>query len=130
MSYRDVELILMRQLASTLATAVFLVDPAGNLIFYNESAELLLGQRFEETGAMPVEQWSTMFQPLDARGRVMAPESLPLVISLQEKRPAYKAFWIRGLDGSKHRIRAAAFPLIGQRKTLVGAVAIFTEAPV
>jgi PAS domain-containing protein len=129
MPYRDIELILMRQLASTLATPVFLVDPEGNLIYYNEPAEPILGQRFEETGAMPVEQWSTMFRPLDGRGRVMAPGSLPLVIALQEQRPAYKAFWIRGLDGGKHRIRAAAFPLIGQRKTLVGAVAIFTEAP-
>ena len=119
----------MRQLASSLATPVFLVDPAGNLIYYNEHAEPILGQRFEETGAMPVEQWSTMFQPLDGRGRAIAPESLPLVIALQQQRPAYKTFWIRGLDGGKRRIGVAAFPLIGQRKTLVGAVAMFTETP-
>ena len=46
MAQKDVEVILMRQLASYLAVPIFLVDPAGNLIFYNEPAERLLGRRF------------------------------------------------------------------------------------
>ena len=45
MSQKAIELILMRQLASSLAMPIFLVDPSGNLVFYNEPAEQLLGSR-------------------------------------------------------------------------------------
>ena len=127
MMHRDIELILMRQLASSLASAVFLVDPQGTLVFYNEHAEPILGRRYEETGPMPVELWSTMFHPLDQRGKPLAPESLPLVKVLKTNKPASKVFWIRALDGVKRKIEVTAFPLIGQTHKLVGAVSMFTE---
>ena len=50
-----IQIILARQLAGYLSVPVFLVDQNGNLLFYNEPAELILGQRFDETGAMPAE---------------------------------------------------------------------------
>ena len=127
MPQKDLELILMRQLASCLATPVFLVDPHGNLVYYNEHAEAILGRRFEETGSMPVGMWSTMFTPKDSRGRTIAPDSLPLVIALRKKIPAQKRFWITGLDGVKRQVEATAFPLIGQTKRLVGAVTMIQE---
>ena len=127
MMHRDIELILMRQLASSLASAIFLVDPQGTLVFYNEHAEPILGRRYEETGPMPVELWSTMFHPLYQRGKPLAPESLPLVKVLKTNKPASKVFWIRALDGVKRKIEVTAFPLIGQTHKLVGAVSMFTE---
>jgi PAS domain-containing protein len=42
----EIEMILMRQLASYLAMPIFIVDPVGNLVFYNEPAESILGRRF------------------------------------------------------------------------------------
>ena len=48
-----IQIILARQLAGYLSVPVFLVDQTGNLLFYNEPAEVILGQRFDETGAMP-----------------------------------------------------------------------------
>jgi PAS domain-containing protein len=123
----DIELILMRQLASCLAMPIFLVDPEGNLVFYNEHAEKILGRRYEETGAMPVSEWSTIFRPFDANEEPLAPESLPLVIALTHMRPAHKRFWIRGLDGRKRHIEVTAIPIIGQRKQLAGGVSIFWE---
>ena len=62
----------MRELASHLATAVFVVDPSGELVFYNEPAELLLGTRFDETGPMPMDDWSSVFEPTDEQGRSLA----------------------------------------------------------
>jgi len=56
-----IELILMRQLAGSLAMPIFVVDPAGDLLFYNEPAEELLGRRFDEAGPMPAADWSTAF---------------------------------------------------------------------
>ena len=46
MAQHAIELILMRQLAGGLATPVFLVDPDGDLLFYNEPAEAILGCRY------------------------------------------------------------------------------------
>ena len=67
MAQKAVELILMRQLASYLAVPIFLVDPDGNLLYYNEPAERLLGRRYDETGEMPVAEWSRVAQ--DPSGR-------------------------------------------------------------
>ena len=63
MSQKPVELILMRQLASSLAMPIFLVDAGGALAFYNEPAEALLGKRFDETGEMTVGEWASVWQP-------------------------------------------------------------------
>ena len=38
-----IQIILTRQLAAYLSVPVFLVDPKGNLLFYNEPAEIVLG---------------------------------------------------------------------------------------
>lgn len=127
MPQKDVEVILMRQLASYLAMPIFLVDPAGNLLFYNEPAEALLGRRFDETGEMPLEEWSTIFTPTVEDGSPLPPEALPLVIALQKHRAAHRVFCIRGLDGISRRIEATAFPLEGQGGRHLGAVAIFWE---
>lgn len=127
MAQHAIELILMRQLASGLATPIFLVDPRGDLLFYNEPAEAILGCRFDETGALPVEQWSTMFVPTDAAGRALPPEALPLVMAMTDRRPAHRAFWIEGMDSVSRHIEVTAFPLIGQADRMVGAVAIFWE---
>jgi PAS domain-containing protein len=127
MSNKEIEVILARQLAGCLATPIFLVDPQGTLLFYNEPAEKILGRRFEETGEMPVDEWSTIFKPTDASGAPLAPESLPLVIALNTCRPAHGQFWIEGLDGVRRHIEVTAFPLIGLADRYVGAVAIFWE---
>ena len=50
MAAYEIEIILNRQLADCLSIPVFITDTDGNLIFYNEHAEEVLGKRFEETG--------------------------------------------------------------------------------
>ncbi len=60
-----IQIILTRQLAAYLSVPLFLVDPEGNLLFYNEPAEAILGRRFDETGAMPPEEWSSAFTRID-----------------------------------------------------------------
>ena len=126
---KEIEVILMRQLASYLTTPVFLVDLDGTLLFYNEAAEVILGCRFDEAGEMPVQEWSTRFTPLDEQGVPLPPEALPLVVALAERRPAFRRFRIRGLDGVARDIEVTAFPLIGQAERHLGAVAIFWEPP-
>src|SRR5205823_407026 len=99
MAAQPLEVILMRELAAHLSTPIFVVDPDGNLLFYNEPAEQLLGSRFEETGMMPFKEWATAFAPTNGRGTPLAPEELPLSIAVLEQRPAQGRIWISALDG-------------------------------
>ena len=77
MVQKEIEVILARHLSSYLATPIFIVDPEGNLLFYNEQAEAILGHRFNETGEMPVSEWATIFQPMDKLGLPLATDKLP-----------------------------------------------------
>lgn len=127
MAQKAIEVILTRQLASYLAMPIFIVDAAGTLVFYNEPAEKVLGQRFEETGEMPASQWATSFTPTDEEGAPVPPETLPLNVALAERRPTHGAFWIRGMDSVPRHIEVIAFPLLGDSERSLGAVAIFWE---
>jgi PAS domain-containing protein len=127
MSQKPIELILTRQLATSLVMPIFLVDGEGTLVFYNEPAERLLGMRFEETGEMPVSHWSTLWEPMDVAGHPLAPERLPLMIAFAERRAVHVELSIRGLDGTRRRIGATAFPLIRPDNELIGAIVIFWE---
>jgi PAS domain-containing protein len=125
MTSHELEIILTRQFAECLSLPVFLTDTVGNLLFYNESAEEILGQRFEETGAMPVEEWSSIFNPMDDAGMPLAPESLPLVRTLQTQQPHHGSFWIESLSHEKHLLSVTSFPVIGRDNRYLGAVAMF-----
>lgn len=129
MAQQEVEVILARHLAENLALPIFIVDPQGNLLFFNEPAEAVLGLRFGDTGLMPASEWSTMFEPVDQDDKPIAPEELPLVIALTHSHPAHKGFWIKGLDEKLRQIELTAFPVIGQSGQISAAVAIFWEVP-
>lgn len=125
MSAHQIELILTRQLADCLSIPIFLTDPEGNLLFYNEPAEELLGKRYDETGLMPVAEWATIFKPIDQNGSLIPPEGLPLVRTLQSRQPAHGTFWIESLTGVRSKIAVTAYPIIGRPDRFLGAVAIF-----
>ena len=125
MPAHEIEIILNRQLADCLSIPVFITDTAGNLIFYNEPAEEVLGKRFEDTGEMPVEEWSTVFKPFDNNGDPMAPEELPLVRTLSDQIPYHKSFQILNLKGKMQSISVTSYPIISRSGNFLGAVAIF-----
>ena len=128
MPQHPVEVILTKQLASYLAMPIFLVGPSGDLLYYNEPAELLLGCRFDETGEMDLSMWSESFTPTDDNGEPLAADQVPLVIAVKEQRPAQDEFWIIGLDGVKRHLSVTAVPLLAQDGRNLGAVALFWEA--
>ena len=121
----EIEIILNRQLADCLSLPVFITDTAGDLIFYNEAAEKILGRRFEETGEMPKEKWSTAFKPLDDEGKPLPPEDLPLVRTLRDVYPYHKSLRIESLNGVIHDISVTSYPIINRCGSFLGAVAIF-----
>lgn len=127
MAQREIEVILSRQLASCLSTPIFIVDNIGTMIFYNEPAERILGQRFEETGEMPPEEWLAASTATDDKGQTLPREQLPLMIAVRDGKPTHGSIWILGGDDQRRRIAITAFPLIGQAGRVLGAMAIFWE---
>lgn len=123
-----IQIILIRQLAGYLSMPVFLVDPKGDLLFYNEPAETILGRRFEETGAMPAAVWSSAFTPVDDAGQPIAPEQLPLIMTLAQRRPAHKRFHIHGMNGVRRHIEVTSVPILGLQGEFLGGAALFWES--
>jgi PAS domain-containing protein len=117
----------MRQLAGYLNVPLFLVDPNGNLLFFNEPAEVMLGRRFEETGPMSAEEWSSAYTREDHEGRIISPADFPLMIAITKRRPAYRRFFIRGFDGIRRHVEVAAIPIAGLGGEFLGAAALFWE---
>ncbi len=129
MPQKEIEVILARQLAEYLAMPIFIVDPNGDLLYYNEPAESILGSRYVETGPMSANDLAAIFKTVDQDGRPVKSDKLPLVIAMTQKRPEHGSFWIEGLDGALRKIAVTAFPIIGQANRFLGAIAIFWEVP-
>ncbi|MDP8904543.1 MAG: PAS domain-containing protein [Chloroflexota bacterium] len=127
MGQRDVGLILMRQLASGLAVPVLLVDEAGDLLFFNEAAEILLGQRFDEVGDVSLGPRRRAFAFRNEAGAPLPDDEVPLVVAMRELRPVHRRVWGRGFDGIDRLVEVTAFPLLGGGGHLIGGVAMFWE---
>lgn len=124
---RNLVLILARELASNSATPMFVVDPAGILIYFNEPAEHVLGKSFAETGPLSPDEWGRMFSPVDEEGEPIPLDVLPLTKTLRDLEPGHLEFIITGLDDEQRKIAVTAFPLFARANEFVGALAIFWE---
>jgi PAS domain-containing protein len=116
-----------REFGDILDIPVFLVDPNGDLRFYNDEAGKILGMSFGMTGPMPASVWGRIFVPADESGSPLMPETLPLMRALTERRPVTGSFWIRGIDNKRRHIQVSAFPIPGSGGEGLGALAVFWE---
>ena len=125
---KHLALILARELASQLATATFIADANGNLVFYNEPAEEILGRTFSEAGAMNAESWPSLFRLEDLDGAPLPMERMPAAVALMERRPAHGRLWMTGLDGQRRLLSVTAVPLMASPTEFVGMIALFWQS--
>jgi PAS domain-containing protein len=104
---------------------MLLADENGDLLFFNEPAEALLGQRFDDVGELHLEERQAIFAFRDEQGVPLHADQTPLVVALRERRPVHRRVWMRGFDGGDHEIETTAFPLLGGGGHLIGGVAMF-----
>ena len=126
-SPKPIQLILARQLASSLAMPILILDSVGRLVFYNESAEVILGQRFEETGEMAADEWGRLFAVADEARNPIAQEDRPTMMAISERRPFSRKVWMRCGEREWRHVHITAFPLIGESGQFLGAQMIFWE---
>jgi hypothetical protein len=125
MTSKSIQIILARQLASCIGTPILLVDELNTLIYYNEPAEAIFSQRFDETGEMPAAEWTTRFAAVDDDRNPIPPEDRPMGRALAECRPVSQTIWLRSSSGDWLHLRITAIPLIGEKGLLFGAMSIF-----
>lgn len=127
MAQQPIELILARHLASRLAVPVFIVDAAGDMVYYNGPAGDVLGRPFDEINVMRFADWTTAFMP-SSGGRPVELEEIPLVRALWKSTPVHGPLEIVGADGVTRPIEVTAFPIVPPTGGVLGAVAMFWEA--
>ncbi len=122
-----IEIILARQWAATMSHPIWITDDVGNLLFYNEPAEAVLGVRFDEAGEMPASQLADLFETTRLDGSPMPVADLPLLKSLTDWAPSHGPVRIRAFDRIWREIEVTAIPLVGQGGRKLGALALFWE---
>jgi len=110
---RPLELILARNLLSSISTPAFLLGEHGALLYYNEAAGAMLGRGFEDSASLSAEQWTSAFGPLGEHGEPLDYEELPAVLTVREQRPYHGTFRIRAAGGEPCDVAASAIPIIG-----------------
>jgi PAS domain-containing protein len=121
---KPLELILARNLLSSISTPAFLVSEGGTLLFYNEAAGALVGRRFEESGTMSAQEWTTEFGPFDEHDQPIPYDQVPLTQKLRQGRPAHGAFRISAGGGNREDVHVSAIPIVGNDGAS-GAIVIF-----
>ncbi|MHB8657207.1 MAG: hypothetical protein ACYC91_04510 [Solirubrobacteraceae bacterium] len=121
---KPLELILARNLLSSISTPAFLVGDEGALLFYNEAAEAMLGRRFEESTNMSAIEWTSEFGPFGADDRPIPYDQIPATLAVRENRPYHGKFRVRSADGNPQEIAASAIPIVGPEGSS-GAIVIF-----
>lgn len=119
---KPLELILARNLLTSLSTPAFLADEEGALVFYNEAAGSLLGLAFEESGKLGPREWSEKFGPFNDDGEPIGVNDLPTTRALRAGRPAHAEYVIRSDTGGEHEVEVSALPIVahgGQRGAMV-----------
>jgi len=118
------EMILARNLLSSISTPAFLVSEQGSLLFYNESAAVMLGRRFEETGTMTAAEWISEFGPFGPDEQPIPYEQIPATAALRHRRPFHGNFRICAAGGIRQDVAASTIPIVGARGSS-GAIVIF-----
>ena len=126
---KSLVLILAREFAEQLATPMFVADGDGNLVFYNEAAEQILGRTFAEAGELSAEVWADTFRTESVDGTPLQLDEIPAGVAFLERRPVHGTHRLVGLDGVSRTVSVTAFPLLTAADELSGVVCIFWEHP-
>lgn len=124
---KPLPLILARELASNLATPMFLLDARGVLVYYNDAAAILIGKPFAETGEIPGEEFGAMLQMKSLAGGPIRRRDTPAGVAFFERRPAHSRLAATGYDGVERVVHATAYPLFGTNEEMHGVVSVFWQ---
>ena len=124
---KSLPLILARELASNLATPMFLMDAGGMLVFYNDAAALLLGKPFAELGEIPSGEFGASLQLSTPDGELLLRRESPSGVAYFEHRPSHQSVMATSYDGIRRNYEVTAYPLLGSTGEMHGVLAVFWD---
>lgn len=105
---------------------MLIADDRGQLVYYNEAAEEVVGVPFADAGEMPLDEWTASFEPRTVESEESLPaERRPARIALDERRASHVRFRITSRDGVERDVEVTGFPLFAHADEFVGIVVIF-----
>jgi PAS domain-containing protein len=124
---RALALIVARELASNLATPMFLIDAAGDLVYYNDAAEKILAKPFAELGTISSLEWGRMLNLTNLDGSPVRLRDTPASIAFNDRCPAHAELRATSFDGTVRTLEVTAYPLFAKVGEMHGVVTIFWE---
>ncbi|MGA3146457.1 MAG: PAS domain-containing protein [Acidimicrobiales bacterium] len=126
-SPKSLPLILARELASNLATPMFLLDAEGILVYFNDAAARLLGKQFADLGEIPSGEFGDALQMTFPDGQPLPLNESPAGIAFFERRPAHKKLMATSYDGVRRQYEVTAYPLFGTEGEMHGVISVFWQ---
>ena len=127
MPQHPIEIILIQQWASMMSVPIWITDAAGDLIYFNEPTEALIGVRFEDGDGLSAGDLAARFEITDADGSELHWHERPLVIALEKQQPAQRHIRIRAGDGTTKVIADTAIPIVGEGHRQLGAMVLLWD---
>jgi PAS domain-containing protein len=124
---KSLPLILARELASNLATPMFLIDAEGTLVFYNEAAEVIIGRPFTDLGEISALEFGAILDVTEPDGTPVRRRDTAAGIAFFQRRPAHRTVMATALDGVRRLVDNTAYPLFGANQEMHGVVSVFWE---
>lgn len=127
MEQHPVEIILLQQWASMMTVPIWITDQMGNLIYFNESTEKLIGLRFDEAGELPASILAERFNLCELDGHSIPEQERPLMVALEKQQPAQRTVRITDATGQQKIVADMAIPVVGEGDRPLGAMVILWE---
>lgn len=128
MAQEPIEMILLKHWASYVAIPIWIMNAEGDLIYYNEPAESILGRRFDDAGEVSADRLSDVFLTTDPEGNPIPSSELPPTLALTKQLPAHRVVSFQAFDGSPRTVEVTAMPIVGQGDRHLGSLTMFWES--
>ncbi len=125
MASQDIEFILARQLGEYLSTPLALIDHDGKMIYYNESAEHILGKKFNESGEIESREWDDRFYANEEKNQNIKILDLPFIQVLSVRHIMQGEYWMRNFEEINQKVLIVSVPLVGLAQRELGALIYF-----
>jgi hypothetical protein len=106
---------------------MFLIDPGGMLVYYNDAAAYILGKSFAELGEIPSGEFGAALHLTTPEGETVRRRDSPAGVAFFEHRPSHMTVMATTYDGERRQFDATAYPLFGASGEMHGVVAVFWE---
>lgn len=124
---KSLVLIRAKHLAESVTTPMFLADREGDLVFFNEAAEVMLGKSFNDIGRMTAAEWGKTLNVRSRDGQPFPLEAMPGWLEVQAHRPALGHVLLTTFNGGDIVIALCAVPLFTSQSQFEGAMVMFWE---